>query len=452
MKFKFFAFVLCLFCIKLVYGQSPSVLTKIDSILNRRWNTAIENNITEWGRFYTADAYVVEFDPNQNKIMPKPGHRWPEAGNLISWDFDLENSSGDDEKIFQNGTVHLTYEYLKKRTVYSYFSILLWQKQPGGEYKIAWDISSCKDTFHYYYFDILKDSTWISIGSDSIFAIIYRPNTNAGKVPGVYCLQGGGNVGIDNYIYEAELFAHAGIASLICDKSGSGKSKGKNSWITQSFIEKLNEYFSILDWFRRQAFIDSASVGLHGPSEGGRLAIAMVLEKPEKIKFVNAVSAPLETYKENQLFAIGQLLQSQGYNRSVIGHTVSLFDDYFECIKSGSLSNDVLNRIQQVRKEYPNLYLPPNTTQLPEMPRPEDIDFSLGNDLSFCLKPVLFQYGDADSRVNTQKSIELIPMKPNLHIQIYKNADHSINLPNGDTHKSYMTDKLKWVISNCKKE
>lgn len=451
MKIKFIVLVICLVRIKQIYGQSPSALMKIDSTLNTMWKAEIENKITELETYYTPDAHIVEFDLKQNKMMPRHGLRWPIAGNLISWEFDLAISSGDDDMIFQNGTVHLTYGYTQKRSVYSYFSNLLWLKQPGGKYKIAWDSSRFKDTFNYHYYDIIKDSTWISLGSDSIFAIIYKPKANnIENVPGVFCMQGGGDAGIENYTYEAELFAHAGIASIVCDKSGSGKSKGKSSWVTQSFTQKINEYISILDWFRKQPYIDSSSVGLHGPSEGGRLALAMLLAKPEKIKFVNAVSAPLETYKENQLFAIDQLLQSQGYPRSVIGHTVSLFDAYFECIKSGAISSDLVKRIKKLRNDYPTLYLPPDTTQLPRMPRPEDIDFSLGNDLRLCQKPVLFQYGDADSRVNVQKSIQQIPLNPNLNFLLYKNADHSINLPNGDTHKSYMPDKLRWVLSNSK--
>ncbi|MBN8696216.1 MAG: alpha/beta hydrolase [Bacteroidetes bacterium] len=407
-----------------------------------------KNELESISKFYDEGATVNGYDAQLNGINSIKEYWKNVRGKGVDWTWEIFSNSGDEDFLFQTGISHLTLSYNKKHTTYSSLFSVIWKKQPNGEYHIISDFYRAHDQFSIPSYEVIKDSVWIQTPTDTLFAIIFKPKLSIDKkLPAIYCLQGGGNIGMDNYFYEAELFASAGFVSLVCDKSGAGKSKGNSSWVTQTFTDKTQEYSYVLNWIFSQPYIDTTLVGVHGPSEGGRLALSLALANPMRIKFVNAVSAPLETLKENQLYAIEKLLISQGYNYSVIAQTLELFNEYFEAIKNKKISKDLMDRVNKLREQYPKLYLPLNSTELPRMPQSTDIDYTYGTDIHKLNCPIYFQYGANDAVVNVANSLKLIPAKDNITIKIYKDTDHSINYPNGDTHGGYHIDKLKWLLS-----
>ena len=290
---------------------------------------------------------------------------------------------------------------------------------------------------------VQKDSVWITTETGTIFGILYSPaDGSAEKRPAVLCLQGGGDVGLRNYLYEARFFAENGFVALVCDKSGTGLSKGSKSWRDQTFDEKTQEYFQLLQWLKKQATVDPAKVGVHGMSEGGRLALDLAIKHPKEVAFINAVSGPIESFKKNQLFAIRHHLKERNVESSAIDDAVILWNQYFDEIAKGEISQEVINKANTLRGEVP--YLPSNSRALPQRPRGEDIHFSLENKMGQVKCPVLFQFGDGDILVDVQKTTSLIPKAPHFKVVVYENTDHSMTLKNGDVHPDFLTDKLKW--------
>ena len=88
----------------------------------------------------------------------------------------------------------------------------------------------------------------------------------------------------------SEILRKKGIAALVCDKAGAGKSETIITWEAQSFNDKTEEYFELHQWLANQKGIDKNKVGVHGMSEGGRLALNLAIEYPKQIAFVNSVS------------------------------------------------------------------------------------------------------------------------------------------------------------------
>lgn len=444
-----FFFILLLFTnLSISFAQSDASISKIDHNRSAMYKLIQNNQLASIANFYTQDARVDGYDAKLqggNAIK----EYWSQIrGKGVDWTWEIFNNSGDDNYLFQTGISHLTLGYNNNNTTYSSLFSVIWQKQADGEFKIISDFYRPYDQFSVPSYAVVKDSVWIKTENDTLFAILFKPKLeNAQKLPAIYCLQGGGNAGIDNYYYEAELFARAGIVALICDKAGAGKSRGKSSWITQTFNKKIEEYSAILEWLVQQPFVDTSHIGVHGPSEGGRLALALALANPTKVKFVNAVSAPLETLKENQLYAIEKLLISGGYPYSVIAQTLGIFNEYFDAVKAKRIPENLVLKINQLKTQYPNLYLPARSTNLPRMPQAEDIDYSFGSGLQGLQCPVFFQYGSDDAVVNVSKSQTLIPPQHNIKLKIYDNSDHSINTPNGDIQGSYHVDKMKWIFS-----
>lgn len=440
-------FILLLFN-KLSWSQSQDVLCKINAIRQEMYKLVSQNKLDKIADFYAPHAVVDGYDAKLDGIDEIKNYWQNIRGTGVDWSWEISNISGNESVIFQTGTSHLTLSYGAYQTTYSSLFSVIWEKQDDGEFKLTSDYYRPQGQFRWEIHEYSTDSIWIQTKTDSIFALVFTPKSKTKlKFPAIFCLQGGGNVGIDNYLYEAELFAKAGIVSIVCDKAGAGKSRGSSSWITQTFQAKTDEYTSILNWLCSQPYVDSNMVGIHGPSEGGRLALSVALANSSKIKFVNAVSAPLETLKENQLYAIENLLISQGFSYSTIAQTLNLFNEYFDAIQVKNIPTELIERINKLRTIYPNLYLPLNSTNLPRMPQSEDIAYTFGTDFSSLNCPIFFQYGENDKVVNVQNSIQLIPNQPNIEVKVYKNSDHSINYSNGDINGSYHLDKLKWIFS-----
>lgn len=440
--------VFLLFVNLLGNAQSSQAIEKIDRNRRLMYECISRNQLGSIADFYTTDAIVNGDDVNINGIDAIRDYWKGIKGKGFDWNWEIINYSGNDDFIYQSGISHLTLNYGQKNITYSSNFTVVWEKKIDGEYKILYDFYRFKDRSEIPFYEIVRDSSWIITKHDTLFAYIFKPKiAQEIKIPAIFCIQGGGNVGVRNYFYEAELFAQAGIYSVVCDKAGSGKSKGNSSWITQSFKEKVEEYSLIIDWLCDQKLIDSNRIGLHGPSEGGRLALSVALSNPTKIKFVNAVSAPLETLKENQLFAIEKLVLKRGYHYSVIAQTLQIFNEYFEAINAKKIPKQLVEKIILLHKKYPDLYLPPATTNLPRMPHSDDVFYSFGSNINSLQCPIFFQYGINDEIVNVTNSIKLIPQKDNIQYKIYNNADHSLNDPKGNTNGSYHIDKLTWILS-----
>lgn len=263
-------------------------------------------------------------------------------------------------------------------------------------------------------YEVQRDSVWIKTSAGILFGIVFNPLESVKN----------------------------GIVSLVCDKSGAGLSKTKNHWSEQSFEDKIKEYNELFTWLSNRKIVNSNMVGLHGMSEGGRLALNLAMEFPDKIAFVNTVSRPIESFKKNQLYAIRHYLLSRTNDTTNVGKAVSIWDAYLNDIGLGKISAETVQRINEFKKLGTNIdYLPNNSSKLPPRPLSQDIHFTQENKLDRINCPVLFQYGDLDNLVNSKKSLSLIPKHPKFTVKIYAKTDHSMNLPNGDIHPNFLMDK-----------
>ena len=306
----------------------------------------------------------------------------------------------------------------------------------------------CQTKYDKEQYEIKQDSVWIETSNGKIFGLLFQPiGIDKSEIPAILCLQGGGDVGLANYTYEARFFAKNGIASLVCDKSGTGLSQTKKSWTQQSFKEKTVEYLELHTWLSNYKGINNNKVGVHGMSEGGRLALNMAIKSPNKIAFVNAVSGPTASFKENQLYAIyNHLLSQKAIDNVTINKAIKVWDRYFEDISKGEISSKTLKAINELIEVAPRLrYRPDASGILPLRPLSEDIHFTLEGSLENINCPLLLQYGELDTRVDPIRSLSNIPKKMNFVIKNYTDTDHSMNLKNGDINPLFIEDKLNWI-------
>jgi dienelactone hydrolase len=133
-------------------------------------------------------------------------------------------------------------------------------------------------------------------GSDVVFrnggvtlsGSLYIPR-GGGLYPAIVMLQGSGpetRWGANRFW--ADYFGRRGIAALIYDKRGSGKSTG--DWKTADFDALAGDALAAVDFLQHQAGIDPKKIGIHGHSQGASIA-PLIASKSKSVASVLADAA-----------------------------------------------------------------------------------------------------------------------------------------------------------------
>lgn len=281
---------------------------------------------------------------------------------------------------------------------------------------------------------------------------LYLPNGSE-KTSGVVMLPGGGGLNRENYRLESELFAANGIASILCDKRGTGSSTG--DVINATFFQLRDDAINQFNILRERIEIDPMKIGFRGPSQGGRIAI-MAGSEVEEEAFIIATSAPIMSMKEGQVYANLMYARNLGVPETIAVRTANVWRQYYDQFKINAIQDNLIQDIQQLRSNYPSLHLPPPSKELPAGIISEDIDNDASTYLNNVNAPILFQYGSNDERVSPKTSIANIERALSGHgddylILNYANANHSLMLPGFKIAPGIFMDQIEWIKSKVEK-
>ena len=293
------------------------------------------------------------------------------------------------------------------------------------------------------------EEVWIPHQKDTLYGKLYSPNISE-PTPGVLLLQGGGSAGLANYEYEAKFFAANGIAVLLCNKAGEGQSKGPSNFQFQNFDEKIDEYQSLFEYLAGLPNVNSSKVGIHGVSEGGRLALILAAQTGVTPAFVVAGAAPIMTMREGQLYAVQHHHRQLGISESNILEITSIWNAYYEGIIKEKIESSTIERANKLRNLHSRVFLPPNSTSIPGAPLAVDLQSNkVVESLNEIACPILLQYGENDQRVDPYGSIRNLETNKqeleDVNIILYPRANHSYMTPEFQISKGYLMDKLNWL-------
>jgi alpha-beta hydrolase superfamily lysophospholipase len=162
-------------------------------------------------------------------------------------------------------------------------------------------------------------------GAVSLSGTIVTP-AGAGPFPGIVFLQGSGAEGRWASRYLAEAFARRGIASLIYDKRGVGRSTG--DWRTSDFSDLVRDGEAAVETLRSNPHVASGYVGIYGHSQGATIA-PWLASDDRHVAFVVAAAggsarmAEMETYSLENDVGVRSLpdterLLAQRYVRALV--------------------------------------------------------------------------------------------------------------------------------------
>ncbi len=300
-------------------------------------------------------------------------------------------------------------------------------------------------------FDFRIAEDWIPVDGDSIYVNMFIPNL-AGRKPACLLLPGGGGRSqMENFEYEARLFASHGMVAMTFDKSGVGKSKGI-SFENYSFDEKAQRYEQLFKALQAHAEVDAEKVGVHGPSEGGRLALMMGINLGGELAFINTTAAPIMTMMEGQLYAASHYSRNMGMSESDMVTVLHVWRDYYSGILNQQLDTTNFSVIRELRNRYQRAFLPPQSRVIPLSPSKEDlVNNRVVGEASKIKSPVFLQYGENDERVDPMRSLQNFYQNASdelsITAEIYRRGNHSMMTPEFKICSGYAYDKIKWLRS-----
>ena len=125
----------------------------------------------------------------------------------------------------------------------------------------------------------------------------------------------------------ARRFANAGIAALIYDKRGAGRSTGNTR--AASMEDLADDAIAGLAYLKTRAEIDAAKIGVVGHSQGGWIA-PLAASRSKDVAFVIASAAAAVTPAEQSIYHRASVMRSAGISEAEIEKATILREKLYE--------------------------------------------------------------------------------------------------------------------------
>ncbi len=162
---------------------------------------------------------------------------------------------------------------------------------------------------------------------------LYSPD-GPGPHPAVVFTHGSGDAGRDNnrYRLEAEYFAGHGIASLVYDKRGYGRSTG--DWHQATFEDLADDCLAAVAYLQTREEINGSRIGLRGASQSGWI-LPIAADKSSDVAYLILVSPAGVTPYEQILFDVRMSLEESGHSGREVDEALTLLRSGLEYARTG---------------------------------------------------------------------------------------------------------------------
>lgn len=284
--------------------------------------------------------------------------------------------------------------------------------------------------------------------ADTIGASLFLPS-GKGPFPAVLMARGAANMDRSISFTEAEILSSYGVAVLIYDNYGTGESNGNPR--TKDFADKQELVLQLYRHLQKHEKIKADQIGLMGGSQGARIA-AMAASKDTKPAFLVLRAHPMETRKDQQLYAIGAYLRQNNVTEEKVVQVLHLWEQYFDLAYQQKIDPEYVAAVATMRAENPGLMLPAApANQAPPYAWPDDIYDATKDYLSTITCPVLSEHGVEDDRVPPSKSIHFLREglskggNEQLTVILYPNANHSFMMTGFRIAPGLFMNEVNWI-------
>ncbi|MGH9949625.1 MAG: alpha/beta hydrolase family protein, partial [Pyrinomonadaceae bacterium] len=153
-----------------------------------------------------------------------------------------------------------------------------------------------------------------------------------GPHPVVVFLHGSGSEGRHASRFLAEYLTGRGIAALIYDKRGVGKSTG--DWKLSDFNDLAADAMAGIDLVRGRKEINAHKIGLYGHSQGGMLA-PLVASRSKDVAFVISAAGSAVPLYEAEVNSIVNQVRDQGVSGSDLADATLFIKIFVDVLRTG---------------------------------------------------------------------------------------------------------------------
>ncbi|MFL5539888.1 MAG: alpha/beta hydrolase family protein [Longimicrobiaceae bacterium] len=288
-------------------------------------------------------------------------------------------------------------------------------------------------------------------GAATLAGSLILPHTG-GSLPAVVFLHGSGAEGRWASRFLATQLASHGIAALIFDKRGVGRSTG--DWRQATVEDLAGDGAAAVARLLQEPRIDGRRIGIHGHSQGGTIA-PLVAARSGQVAFVIGSAAAGVPTDSTEIFSI----LSSVYPRATSAADSASAREYVGELVAAAYHGQPRARLDALAaalRDRPWFFAPP----------PADApywafsaDFGRYRPLEWWSRvrvPVLLLYGAEDQRVPAEESAARIAAalrgagNRDVTVRIFPGADHTFRLPPGAsgwpvTAPGYLSALLDWL-------
>lgn len=211
------------------------------------------------------------------------------------------------------------------------------------------------------------------------------------------------------YRQQAEYFISQGLAALVYDRRGLGESKlaGEERG---GMIDLAQDAAAAVELLKQQPEIDPRRIGTWGHSQGGWIAPLAASLNPD-VAFVIAQSGPTVTAAEQEIFRVEHSARAEGLSEDDVAAAIDYQRRLMSFVKTGEHREWLLQAAKGPQSKSRWAHLVEFQDELPQQVSQRSKTFWYFDPLPELAKvkaPMLSIYGDRDSFVPVQRSVQLL--------------------------------------------
>lgn len=186
-------------------------------------------------------------------------------------------------------------------------------------------------------------------GTVALAGTLYKPVT-AAPHPLMVIVHGSGAQGRAESYYRfwGNFFAQRGVAALLYDKRGVGRSTG--NYETATFDDLAGDVVAAVELLRKRKDIDKARIGLFGISQGGWIA-PLAASRTRAVSYLILNVGPSVSVEEQELHRVEYTMRGEGYTEPEIAKAISYTKQVFKTAYTGAGRAELDALTAQVREQ-----------------------------------------------------------------------------------------------------
>lgn len=264
-----------------------------------------------------------------------------------------------------------------------------------------------------------EEVTWQS-GAATLSGTLIKPRQAKGPVPLVVMLHGSGGAVRTYFSSLPYLLAHRGIASLVYDKRGSGKSSGNRH--TATFYDLADDATRGAQLLAARPDIDARRIGVYGHSQGGWIA-PLAAFRWSGFRFAVSAAGPAVTVDEEIRNEKRAAMRAAGLPPEDARSAMRAIDLYFDVRLRRATWDELARAIEEAKGTAYDRFIFHPKSEADVLRDLEDYDPEPV--LRSLRVPLLALYGGKDPAVTPEANAPLMRRyNRGITVRVFEHADH----------------------------